>query len=848
MVQNALDPSPTTSQTPKPNYNGSIAPLSSINHPHIRSNNGITFPKGDAQQVVEDDNGKSATDGCVAREKASEAVDIEKFNLFFGKSSHQSFSPMSSDLGHVIETRRCSSHEASCDQIGIRKIVKGLSSTSGFQIRSNGEKNGLKSFCFSESIGPDIGQHLKGSDSSVPHNCCNEYGTARLFPSFVPQRQHGIHVERSQGARKDDLSSFPTCAERRSDFGPTVSQPLALRYNRESTTTQVEPHDVNACPSTIGKIAAIVPYVKRSKEIVLFGTKMRVILNSNNLFLAASKMQIILDQIGDPALAEFDEVSFISIVPGGSDSTPTFLIFGLGGRMRLMRPRVVCCYPLAPIAKGGLNIRKVVAHLITSGEDSILLYLIRKFILATIEDDGHAVPEVADHKEIYPSLKTFYNFTIEDVSVLRNADLITDLKESTQSNPAFKVAKKDRTGRFIMDCRGLNSRYKSEGKQCPMDIDPLEEVIRAGEKYPICISTDADAFFFQFRLSNKAAKRFPVHFGLQRGKVLHFLFHALPMGFTLAPAIAQRTSNIIIRAVRRWIDQQSINGAVFAWIDNYLVFADDTKVAESIMNKMRYWLNFFEIKHKPVDYSGEFLGLLTSPAGVTLSSKFIEKTKSAMSTFKGIAHPSFNDFLIVAGHTIWANTTVIRQPLCMFPHTLNAIRLAAKGLESPIANPLLKQILAEMNKWESMLGTISKRSEVKNVERAWSDATPSSAAFVIEQGDHDFVAQAYFDPPLRPTEIFVAELIAATWALCSHNHVDGVIDNSAAAYAIAKGHSTAATANALIRLIYAHKRPRRIIKISTDEQRADGPTREREPAPRQDSYVSEEPLQSFFTA
>ena len=76
---------------------------------------------------------------------------------------------------------------------------------------------------------------------------------------------------------------------------------------------------------------------------------------------------------------------------------------------------------------------------------------------------------------------------------------------------------------------------------------------------------------------------------------------------------------------------------------------------------------------------------------------------------------------------------------------------------------------------------------------------------------------------------------------------ENFIDNTATAYALAKGHSTAGTINNMIRG-YLHKRPHRICYIATHEQRADGPTRGYEPAPRKDIYDSIKEIPSFFTA
>lgn len=851
-MQKALETSPSSGIPPQQDNNNTLSSLCTFFNTDLRKDDGLAISQRDTKQAVEDDNGKSTADGCPTRKEASETFKVRPSNLFDGKVRQcLTVGTISPRMDHIVSPWRRATYEDKGDEADQCEDVKGVCPSAGFQVRPNRQAHGLQSFSISKHFNASSEPHHQEADPLIPHYRFHESSSSGVLAPLIQKRKHGLHVEGSQGAGKEDLPVIASRSEGRSDPCSSLFEPSSLRHVREPSTTKTQPHDVNESLQIV-EVASPPQYVIRSKEEILKGKNFSVCINSNCLDSAKRSMLNILEVLGDPFQSEISDNVHITIVPGGSDSTPTFLLFNeFNNKSRLMRPRALCTHPLASIAKGGLNIDKVIRHLISTGEDSILLYLIRKFITASIDFDFTEDQSESFEDEVSPRTNTFYNFTDEDFYVLFNADLIIHAQPSTNSNPGFKVAKKDHTGRFIIDCRGLNMKHKSEGKVCTMDIDPLEDVIRAAERFHICISTDADAYFFQFRLSNKASKRFPVHLGTIRGKVHHFQFRALPMGFTLAPAIAQRTSNIIIRAVRRWMAKEDISGAVFAWIDNYLVFADDLQTAEKVMDQMRFWLNYFEIKHKPIDYSGEFLGMRASEKGVALSEKFVAKTEKAIVSFHKIHSPTFNDFLIVAGHAIWANTTVIRRPLCMFPHTLTAIRRASEDLEAKIANPLLADVLHEMSVWRNHLRHISKRTIIddQQTERAWSDATPKHAAFVIEHRDHDFVAQARFIPSLRPENIFLAELIAAAWAcLSTNNFVDNFIDNTAVAYALAKGHSTAQTANNLLRLIYDHKRPRKVFHISTHEQRADGPTRDREPAPRKDQYHSALALPSFFTA
>ena len=81
------------------------------------------------------------------------------------------------------------------------------------------------------------------------------------------------------------------------------------------------------------------------------------------------------------------------------------------------------------------------------------------------------------------------------------------------------------------------------------------------------------------------------------------------MGFSPAPIIAQRTSNILVNMTKEMMTEQNIPGEVAAWVDNFMMFSDSDSCAERAMSILMKNLNAVQIACKEVDKTGEFVGL-----------------------------------------------------------------------------------------------------------------------------------------------------------------------------------------------------------------------------------------------
>lgn len=663
-------------------------------------------------------------------------------------------------------------------------------------------------------------QMVGGQIDSVTNRC----------RSRIPFNSHwgDEDIKRGGAKRAGDPRANTAYSWQRTTTSPKLSEPLPIALDGIEKTAQSE----FGSPST----SSIIQGVHVTKDVVDNWKKVENILLDTKVEESEDNCQVVLH-------------------PGGSTSWPAFLLRSGAGQIKMIRPCVSCKATLAPISTHRLSIEKIVEHLVITEEDEILLHLIKRFILAEIPDTPLTeCTSTCERKSYFEfdenvveeencETKISRNFNKDDIAILKEAQLIRR-GQSTSAMSCFKVPKKDNSARFIMDCRPLNRKYKDE--RYTMELDPLEMVIQAALRYSVVISTDANAYFFQFRLSREASLRFPMKLCTLRGNFQTYFMTALPMGFKFAPAIAQRTSNIIIRQVRRWMESRNTEGAVFAWIDNFLVFASDRVTADAIMVELLKWLSYFHIESKPIDRSNSFLGLQRVTKGVKLADDFVEKANEKFGTFSEAKDPSFNDFLLIAGTVLWANITIMRRPLCFTPSFLDAIRAASRDLSEQMPSDMLLKVREELKWWWDRLEATLLRIDVHHDHSrlAWSDATPSSGAVVIEKDKSEDVVFAVTFP--CDVQIFDAEMAMAVFAaLVTGAPTQLRIDNTAVAHAIAKGHSNTKKGNAMLRLLFDEGAPSEVGWIPTNLQRADGPTRGKMPLPRHNAPVAL--IRSYFT-
>lgn len=776
--------------------------------PHVRVHDSIIVPSGDSLPKVERGNDQGVSHGCVRGSQLShpsnatrrdEVTEISKIPQRKGDTAHH--------VADSFEIRRYQLHE-NCKNRKGRPLSEDSGQTPHLEIRQIGKATGIQSLRGSEKMGPS----RQRCDREAPKilNSLEYRKNGQLDSSFVSKGCHAISVG-ERVVREGHLNSNATC----NMLGTTASTPLyeALPLHEDGGKDAAETQ-----PRAARRIekCEIVKISELGEEKTL-----------------ASLNSVIEIFNGNESESEEEEETEITLLAGGSASMPAFVFRNIDGKINIIRPRPKCTATLAMIESNRLDIDKVITTLVQTEEDPILLSLIRRFILGE-----EPVRSVAHHKAHISR-----HFSTEDIAILENAKLLKN-GSGEGAMPCFKVPKKDNTARFIMDCRRINDEYKNE--KISMEIGKLDEVIELAQRFPFISSTDANAFFYQFPLSEKASKRFPLRLAAKRSSFSAYYLTTLPMGFKFAPAIAQRTSNMVIRRVNEWSSLLKLNGATIAWVDNFIAFGENQRTSDLLIERMLLELNNFKIKCKDVDTSNEFLGMKTTARGVQLTDKYCEKTHQAFSKFVNLPSATYNDFLIIFGHLLWANITIIRRPLCFAPYTLRLLRKAGRDQTQPIERALLEKSIPEMKEYIARLkNALPLRSWASiEPEKSWGDATPSTVAIVIEEGMRDGIAVANIHPPI---EIFFAELIAAAWAIISGTTAPSYHgDNTAAAFALAKGHSASNRANAILRFIFSLNNPSKVTWVPSAKQRADGPSRGMEPIDRISDWSDSKALSSFF--
>ena len=359
-------------------------------------------------------------------------------------------------------------------------------------------------------------------------------------------------------------------------------------------------------------------------------------------------------------------------VSGGISSSPNLCLFIDARWQEIKSANRGCDLPLAFIDSHQLKIGRI--YEVAKSKDPPLAAILVKYCLNPIkEGEGREV----NFRNIIEKVSSMSDeisstFSREDVEMLLKNGIIKRARNGWALGD-FKVEKKGGVdSRFITNCKIVNEEVDDE---LEMQLPLLEDFLFWGSMYPVVISVDASSYFFQFALRQEAKSLFPMRFKYwdsRTGAFQHVAaeLNRLPMGFKLAPAIAQRTSNLISNWVNSWIkSQEHLEGVVTVWVDNFLVFAKDMQQAERIMKKLQQGLVDFGIKVKAVDYSQCVLGMKLSDKGFRLDEKFREGTASLVRDVLEKKMVSLKEAQVLFGKLNWANTTVVRRPLAIMPAT-----------------------------------------------------------------------------------------------------------------------------------------------------------------------------------
>lgn len=535
----------------------------------------------------------------------------------------------------------------------------------------------------------------------------------------------------------------------------------------------------------------------------------KVPLSKEDLFKGTAALNDILKDLtlkqnGEP---EDYTAGDVAALPGMSSSSP-FVRVKIGREWVSLKPKTSTTLPLADLDVNVADAQRIYKAALL--HDPGLAKMVNYFLLG---NDQHLTELFIPPTSMHVSTK----FSDKDITMLQSKGIIRAGKIPF-ALPAFKVPKKEPKARFILDCRTINESFHIfEGEE--MEIENLYRLTDWGLKYPVIWSVDGNAYFFQFQLRGHASTMFPVMFeGKRKGSNVCAFLDRLPMGFKLAPAIAQRISNLVVKATQHRIDKNKFDAKVAAWVDNFIVFAPNEGMAEKVMNILKKQLTHFNIKFKETDKSNSFLGLHRNADGLQLQDTWTSAFKAEVEALSSESPIDVNRIQQALGKAIWVNYAVVRTPLCVFPHTLRLARRLPFLMNN--YTYITKEELDELRLWTCLSShRMAPEAQAPAMHTIWSDARPHILSLVSEK--RVFIATLPF-----PIEIAIAETMAAVWGAILYNRrVHMIVDNTTAAYAIAKGHCLSPSVNILLSKLYEYPIYGKVSWISTEFQVADAPTR-----------------------
>ena len=384
-------------------------------------------------------------------------------------------------------------------------------------------------------------------------------------------------------------------------------------------------------------------------------------------------------------------------------------------------------------------------------------------------------------------------FMQQHTTTLKGSGVVEETPRDFGTNymPVFTVPKKNGTLRLIQDGRHLNRWFD---KPPTMNLPRIHDVIDLLMKNEYFAQCDAKSFFYQIPLHESIRKYFGTILGGGRGELDYTVMTKLPMGFSWAPCIAQRISNVIMRDIG------------LAWVDNYIVVGETIEEFEA---NRRVFLDRIHPDQCNVEVddmelaplqSGETLGIEVDLKRkmYRMSPKWAEKIRTIPVEWTP------RTFSRIMGGIIWCSH-VTRRGLCMQPHLMSVLgdimrRIALKEVSWDERCDVTTQAIGELkNTIELMTANewIMWREPRNPDVDIWSDASDTHAAYLICRNEKVIAAL------VRETQghhIFLEELsialdaVAAAYKLGA-TRVRLFCDNAAAAGCIEKNVSTNFTAN-----------------------------------------------------
>jgi hypothetical protein len=320
----------------------------------------------------------------------------------------------------------------------------------------------------------------------------------------------------------------------------------------------------------------------------------------------------------------------------------------------------------------------------------------------------------------------------------------------------------------------------------------------------------------------------------------------MPMGFSWAPCIAQRTSNTLVR------------GCGLCWVDNFLILGKD---AEDYGQKR----NTFLERARSVGLKLDDVELAPRRGGTALGVEFdliqkryrmdpqwVARTIEKLGSFQKENAISILDLYTVCGTLIW-RSQVMGEKLCKIPHIMALLGAAAKRVAAggwwtdliPIPKEAALEFTGELNALQENRWKDRLQIPEGDTAQVWSDASNSYSMYMVLFRGVVMAAERKEVP--AGEHIYYSELKVAVDGVTrayelGFRKIQENIDNAPAGQALERGVSTNFSANRILQRI-PHDALLTVKWWSTIEQLADPWTREKDgvlrPLPAVGQYMTE---------
>jgi len=463
------------------------------------------------------------------------------------------------------------------------------------------------------------------------------------------------------------------------------------------------------------------------------------------------------------------------------------------GRIRKLQVGVVDnSLPLAPVTKNRINLQQLCAD--SEHLRSVLAPIMDAgvFIALFTEEPAQKRPlsrGMAQHAAALQSAGIAI-----PTSAVPPIDVLSAPYQCTV--PVFLLAKKSGEGRFIADCRPINT---SQQKPPPMGLPRIHDVIQTIGAWDVAAKCDGVGYFHQFPLAPSVSALIKIRLAGNRGDIHELHLASMPMGWSRSPYIAQSTSNFICRDVG------------VAWVDDFIIGGTMTEFEQRrALFQSRIQRYNIEVDHPDLQPSDRLMALGLEFDLVAKQFRIQERwvedavNKASLILSEG---GSVREHMAMFGALIWAS--YIRDvPLWTYAEGLTVLSSLARcdDLEQSFecATEVIRGWIQDTktNPWRPTCRVVDP------VDWVFSDASSDMIAFL--RVHHDIITHCEQHVRNDGEHIFLAELGAL---VLGHESAPErptmfVTDNQPLNWVLHKGHSSSFLANVRLRAAFQRRRPR----------------------------------------